>query len=89
MRPSGEEVVTSCCYRLRRGEFPIEEGPVGSTALSPVSMMGTLAIVEGQINIEVVLQLRHRLVDLLSELDAVKLLLDGSMEPFTEAVGLW
>ena len=88
LRASGEEVVTSCCHRLRRGEFPVEEGLIGCTALSSVSMMGTLAIVEGQISIEIVLQLRHGLVDLLAELDAVKLLLDSSMEAFTEAVGL-
>lgn len=59
VRVTGEEVVTSCCHRLRRGEFPIKESLVGCTALSPISMMGSLAIVEGQISIEIVLQLRH------------------------------
>jgi hypothetical protein len=88
VRVWGEEVVTSCCHRFRRGEFPIEERLVGRTTLRAVSMMGTLAIIEGQIGIEIVLQFRHRLVDLLAELDAVKLFLDGSMEAFTEAVGL-
>ena len=53
MRVWGEEVVTSCCHRFRRGEFPIEERLVGRTTLRAVSMMGTLAIVEGQIGIEI------------------------------------
>jgi len=38
-------------------------------------MKRTLAIVEGQIVIEIVLQLRHPLVNLLAELDALKLFL--------------
>jgi hypothetical protein len=40
-------------------------------------MIGTLAIVEGQIGVEIVTQLRYRLVDLLAEPPAANLLLES------------
>jgi hypothetical protein len=50
--------------------------------------MGAFAIVEVEVAIQVLLQLRDRLIQRGSERGCEELFLDGAMEAFSETVGL-
>ena len=51
-------------------------------------MMGTLAVVEVEASVEVLLELLDRFVESRAEGDGKELLYDGALEGFGEAVGL-
>ena len=69
--------------------FPLNHSLEGCSSATDFALMGALRVVMMHPLVEISLQLLDGFIKVLSECDLIKLLKNGFVEPFANAVGLW
>ncbi len=68
--------------------FAVHQGLQGCAAFADLALMGAFIVVVIDPLVQIDLQLLDGLIDLFAECDLIKLLQDGLVESFADAVGL-